>query len=193
MFLVSVLFTVVFVPNVFASEDQTYDEIFEAYGLKTVSEIPNGVNPIEIKNEKELVYFLELINKSIDDHAKKEKKPIVIDLSKNINSDASTFATRTYTVDSYQIGVPLYGKVDLKVTVTDDGYRVTRALAFTNITGFTLGFDWDETTRGAEIYSNGRDVYAWAEGELEYYLLVNGTVRLYSKTISLDGYLMIFH
>lgn len=39
--------------------------------------------------------------------------------------------TNTYVADTYQIQVPLYGKVELKVRVTDNGYQVTDAFAFT--------------------------------------------------------------
>ena len=56
-----------------------------------------------------------------------------------------------------------------------------------------IRFDWDERACGASIVSGGRDVYAWAAGTLDYYLLVNGVIRLYSEEVNLEGLVMIFH
>lgn len=192
MFLLSIFLTT-FVPSISAAENQTYDEIFRKYNLQTASEIPEGIKPIKVNSEKELARVLENIDNSINEHANKERQPVVIDLSKNRDSDFSPLATNTYVADYVNIGVPGYGKIELKVRVSDNGSYITSVIPFTNLTGFSLGFDWNETICSADIVSNGKDVRAWAEGELEYYLIIDGMIKVYSRTIELYGYLTIFH
>lgn len=70
---------------------------------------------------------------------------------------------------------------------------ITDCNEYTKMTGFTLGFEWIEIDSDSDIRSDGRDIYAWAEGELEYYLLIDGLIKVYTQDIELDGYLTIFH
>ena len=89
------------------------------------------------------------------------------------------------------------GTIELRVAYSTSGDSntgtITQANAYTTFTGFTLGFDWKEEVCYADITSSGKDIYAMASGELEYYFLIDGLIQLGRKAVSLDGYCFVIH
>lgn len=89
------------------------------------------------------------------------------------------------------------GTIELRVAYSTSGDSntgtITQANAYTTFTGFTLGFDWKEEVCYADSTSSGKDIYAMASGELEYYFLIDGLIQLGRKAVSLDGYCFVIH
>lgn len=75
-------------------------------------------------------------------------------------------------------------------TTSGDGNtgRITYHNAYTSFVGFTLGTTWHELTCYSQVTSSGKDIYASASGELEYYLIVEGFIELGREFVGLDGY-----
>lgn len=65
---------------------------------------------------------------------------------------------------------------------------VTYHKAYTTFTGFTLGIAWNEITCNSQITSSGKDIYATANGELAYYILVENLLELGREAVNLSGY-----
>lgn len=133
---------------------------------------------MEVKSEEELLNLLTAF-----DNMSSDAKIITN------KSDITIQGTRDILVDSYNWGI---GSVNLYARVTDNGYRVTGASAYTVVEGFTPGLSWREITKGARIVYNGTAVEAWATGQLDYYLIIEGGVKVYSKKISLSDTVYIF-
>lgn len=172
---------------VYATDSKSFDEICEEYNLRTVTEVPDGVQPVEVKSEEELIQLLESIKNA---RIEITSESSVVDVTPSGTFGISPLGSQSVLVDQVSWYI---GSIKLYARITDNGYMVTSATAYTTLSGFTLGFDWDERACGASIVSGGRDVYAWAAGTLDYYLLVNGVIRLYSEEVNLEGLVMIFH
>ena len=44
-----------------------------------------------------------------------------------------------------------------------------------------------------DIPNGGKDIYVYTNGTLDYYLLVDGLVKLYSKPVNLSGTVAVIH
>jgi hypothetical protein len=84
------------------------------------------------------------------------------------------------------------GSVNLRVAYGTSGDShtgyVTYNDTYTTFTGFTLGFEWNESTCNSYVTSSGKDIFAYTSGTLDYYLFFDGFISLYSAPVSLSGY-----
>lgn len=70
---------------------------------------------------------------------------------------------------------------------------ITYHNAYTTFTGFTLGIAWKQISCRSEVTSSGKDIYAAANGEFAYYLLIDGLIELGREAVSLSGYCYAVH
>ncbi len=66
--------------------------------------------------------------------------------------------------------------------------KITYHRAYTTFSGFTLGIAWNEITCNSQVTASGKDIYASANGELAYYLLIEGLIELGRESVNLSGY-----
>ncbi|HCX65238.1 MAG TPA: hypothetical protein DHN33_08525 [Eubacteriaceae bacterium] len=78
------------------------------------------------------------------------------------------------------------GSINLRVAYSTSGDNntgnITYHNAYTTFTGFTPGFDWDESICYSQVKS-GKDIYAYTSGVLKYYLVVDGGINYYNQPI----------
>lgn len=94
------------------------------------------------------------------------------------------------TVATQRLGV-LGGSISLKLRYGTSGNGNTGTITYvdpyTTTSGITYSFVWREDNIGANIRSNGKDVYAYADGVIEAYLLVDGFLKLTETPVNLSG------
>ena len=151
--------------------------------LKTVSpeEVPEGIVPMEFDSEESAVAYLNHIYSNM-----------TLITGEDI---PATYATNgNATVAEQRLGV-LGGKVILKLRYTTSGNGNTGTITmldpYTTTSGITYSFDWREDSIGAEIASSGKDVYAYSDGVIIAYLLVDGLIKLDETPVSLNGFVAL--
>ena len=141
------------------------------------SNIPTGVIPMEFNTEDEAKNY---ISQMLLDEVYIEDDCINIDFR---GTD------RTVTVATKRLGVA--GKIHLKLSygtsLPGNKGTIEYADAFTTTSGFSLGFNWVEDNIGTDIRPSGKDIYVYASGRIEYYILVNGVTKFYERDIDLHG------
>jgi len=144
--------------------------------LKVISkkEIPSNVTPVSFKSDEEAVAYLNQVFNNINVQT---------------NFDILTRATNgNTTVATTKVST---GTISLKLRYTTSGNGNTGTITsldpYTTFTGFTLGFGWTENSIGATITSSRKDVYVYTDGTIDYYLLIDGLLKLYSRPISMSG------
>lgn len=143
----------------------------------------------------DLIKISDLFSFETEEEAAKFLETITSELSKSIQFNAATqitpMATYGDTLVSRKI-VSFTAYINLRVSYTTSGNSntgyITSHNAYTTFTGFNLGFGWDERICYSQITSSGKDIYAYTSGTLDFYLLVDGFIRLYSKPVTLSGY-----
>ena len=80
-------------------------------------------------------------------------------------------------------------KLGIIYTTSLDGHMgvITHHEAYTQLTGYTLGVEWDEDVCYSEIDPEGKDIYAIAKGTLIHYFLVDGLIELGRVPVTLEG------
>jgi hypothetical protein len=144
--------------------------------LKVISkkEVPTNVNPVSFKSDEEAVAYINQVFSNVDTRSNFD----VIARATNGNATVTTTKVSTSTIS-----------LKLRYSTSGNGNTgtITSLDPYTTFTGFTLGFDWTENTIGATISSSGKDVHVYTDGTLDYYLLIDGLIKLYSKPISMSG------
>lgn len=119
----------------------------------------------------------------------------------NISGDIKTESTDEATnrghviVAKEDIGT-VKGKMELRLSYTTSGEgdeeHITSVDPYALAYGFPYGFKWKEDNIGAEIASNGKDVYVHVDGLIEYYVLEQNEdfsydLKTYEAPVSLNG------
>ncbi len=161
--------------NVFAAENNS---IYSIENLKVIdsSDVPENVIPIEL-NESELEDFIKSIN---------DTEQFINETDNVIEINDKLRATDHHTkVDTQKVGM---GTVNLNTYVTYSNGQFTSASPYTTFTGFTYGFDWNQSVSDYEISRDKRSVDVYSSGELDWYILLNtGLTTVYTQQIDLDG------
>ena len=151
--------------------------------LKTVSpeEVPEGIVPMEFDSDESAVAYLNHIYSNM-----------TLITGEDI---PATYATNgNATVAEQRLGV-LGGKVILKLRYTTSGNGNKgpnkKIEPYKTTSGITYSFDWREDSIGAEIASSGKDVYAYSDGVIIAYLLVDGLIKLDETPVSLNGFVAL--
>lgn len=175
------VFSVLITSSSYASELYANDGSSIEVQVIDKSEIPSGIIIQEYTSEEEVLVYLNEVYDNMD--------------LKTSENQPNTFSTDgDAVVASRSVGVS--GTIKLRVSYGTTGNSNTGSISYvspyTTFTGFTLGFGWTEEDIGYDI-RNGKDIYAHTDGTLDYYILVEGTVKLYSKPVSLSGSVAVIH
>lgn len=171
----------------FASED-------EAIIFKTISdsELPAGITPMEFKSEAEAKSFILASSNNESSYQMISSIDMDKSLSSNTIISTSTVASgtdATIDVDSVTVAYGIMGTIYLKAhygtSRPGKAGTITYINPYTEYTGFTYGFDWKESICSYSIRSGGKDAYIYAGGVLDWYLLIEGLLRVYSQPVSL--------
>lgn len=166
----------------------------------SLADVPEGVVPAKFDTYEEAKQFIKknIINSenstiaTADLVSTNNDEAIVNNNIMSITTLASTAADYSSTVDTVSFGacgVNLY--VNYGTSGANHTGHVTYAEAHTKFTGFTLGFDWEANSCKAVI--EGKDIYAYCNGTLHYYLLIDGMINLYNRSVNLSGYAYAIH
>lgn len=112
-------------------------------------------------------------------------------MNRSLNAGVTTMSSSIPEVYK-RIGL---GKVYLRARYTTSEGRVRSVSPFTEFTGFTYGFIWEQNNIGHYITSDGKDFKAWTSGTVYWYIVldVGGVTRLTSQRVDLDMYITVFH
>jgi hypothetical protein len=144
--------------------------------LKVISkkEVPSNVNPVTFKSDEEAVAYLNQVFSNINTRTNFDM------IARATNGNTTVASTKVST-----------GTITLKLRYSTSGNgntgKITSLDPYTTFTGFTLGFDWTENSIGATISSSGKDAHVYTDGTIDYYLLVDGLIKLYSRPIRMSG------
>lgn len=143
-------------------------------------DIPNGIIPQTFNTEEEAIFYLNNIYDNM----------VLMQ-----NSIVPYSTTGDALVATRQVGYT--GSINLRVNYETTGNSNTGSISYvspyTTFTGFNLGFGWTESDIGYRISNGGKDIYVYTNGTLDYYLLVDGLVKLYSKPVNLSGTVAVIH
>lgn len=159
--------------NISTKENVLLDEISKKYNLKdiNINELPDGIIPIKIdinNLENELLKFENSIN----------------EVNEQFNSDISTYyKAGTFTQKySHLVG---FCTANLTANITQDDKKITRvSTPNVTLTGYTFAVDISNISKDAYINSSGENAYVSANYQIDYYLLVDGLLKLFSKNVS---------
>jgi len=162
--------------------------------------IPIGEAKYIDNGSGELIKIADLLTFETQEEADEYAKSIKSELNKSTQFDSENIISTMSTngdvlVDSkYLI---FGGEINLRVAYNTSGDNntgyITYHNAYTNLTGFSFGFDWDESTCYSQVSSSGKDVYAYSSGVLKYYLVIDGLINYYNDPIQLSGYASVVH
>lgn len=169
-------FSMIFSVNVAVFADDTTNNSEFVVRDISIEEVPENIQLAEFDSMEEAYQYLQQIDKQINEA---EKNPIVI-----LDTNAR-YTTTGIEVDSKKVAAT--GTIYLKMNCSVSGGKITSVDPYTEFTGFTLGYDWSESSIGYTLKNNDTSVYVYASGTVDYYFIANGVVKLGSRSVSLDG------
>lgn len=148
------------------------------------SDIPEGIIPLKFESYDELFSYLkdndlsysydEELSESVKQHTR---------ITSFSNSQIKT-GTNTYS----EIKGPY--RINLITTMTYTGNLLNRNIktssAGCTITGLTLGFDFSISDINSIIINNGKGFYSYANGTIDYYLIIEGGLKLFTRDFSIE-------
>lgn len=159
------------------TETNIINEISNKYYLEDIDimQVPEGITPVEVDSselENEILKF----NKLIDDNIQSN---LVM-----YNADTpTTYGAGTFTQKwSHVLG---FCTSNLSVRVTQDSKKITKVSEPSlTLTGATIGVDITNITKESYIGNDGKNAYVTADYQVDYYLIVDGGIKLFSRDIS---------
>lgn len=173
------------------SSTLSLDQISEKYGLKDIeaSSIPENIQPIVFNDLSELDAFLAGIqNQTIE----LKQSPV-----EEISTDAETESViqPMAIVTDYQtkkVADWSYGSMDMFVRYQYNNSStpktfITCNTIITTFTGVYTGCEWQQLDSWWTRLDSYRTLSASAYGHLTYYLLVNGSPKVYETNATVNG------
>lgn len=182
-----------------ASSEDSLASMADQHGFKNIktSDLPENVKPIIINDKESLSQFVKNAEKA--SHIKKVIKLNNDANLRNIDSlvrfksrrDDGETVTRNLKARKRlsPIDLNLYLKAKVKV-YTHGSFReiVDVRNISTYIEGYSPGIDYDadSSSNGFDISSDHQSVDVWGGGDMEYYLLIDGMLKLYEKRFEIE-------
>jgi|GEM_PF-2020375 hypothetical protein len=142
----------------------------------THAQIPANVIPLEFDTEEEAIEFIKQNTLAIQN---------TDELMYFINP-LSRVTTAHVVVSTMDFGI---AKLSLNASYTTSGNNktgiITSISPYVAHSGFTLGVVWKEYNMGYTIANGGKDAYIYTNGCLEYYLLINGLIKLGAQNVGM--------
>lgn len=176
--------------SVFA-EENTANIDTSVLELKTISleDVPSHITPIVIETQKEFDNFAD----DIESVSLVEDESYVSEENENIPmlqraSDGSYYTVTEKTTKSLAGGetrLNLYAKIKL---FQKNSFRQIEDVTstWTSLTGVTMGWDWTEKNTSIEDIKKGQSVKITVDGTVDYYLMINGVVKVGSSDDSIS-------
>ncbi len=95
-----------------------------------------------------------------------------------------SFATTTTTIPTTITTVHL--KTKYEIWADGSFSQITPKSNWSYITGITLGLEWVENHKDFTVHST-KSFTSSCDGVLEYYLVVNGLIKVYTRNISITA------
>ncbi len=184
-------------PSFAADSESKLNELANQYGLKSISEeeVPSDVELIVIENEEDLKTFMDSINQSSDENSTIE---VIMDDMEYLDYGIQSRSGSNYVIRNFNISKKLGGKPDItqylsaKVKVYSNGsFRSIEDVQSitTYVQGYTPGIDYDAdmASTGFDISSDGVSATIWGGGNIKYYLLIEGGMKLFEYRIDIEG------
>lgn len=153
--------------------------------LKTISseDLPDGIIPISFESQEEAEIFLSDLKNQIS--IIESQRYLTAD--SNSNLDIGILATNSnllvQELNLYTCKISLYANYG--TSGNSNTGTITYISPYTTMTGLTVGLDWTESNADYNISSNQKDAYIFANGTLNYYLLIEGLIKIGSDRVSL--------
>ncbi|SNX53692.1 hypothetical protein SAMN05660242_1261 [Thermoanaerobacterium sp. RBIITD] len=174
------------IQNQSVNMNMNFNDVIKKYNLKevTISEIPKNIKPLEIKDAAELDKILNRFSTSTNLNNVKQSKLNIDSISGNkqsMNLGSAVYSTYIFSPYAWFNIRVKYGykySSSLRKNIYTQVYGVS-----SDLTGFTMWIEWipDSNLSYGSIVNSGLGLKAHVEGTVNYYLLVNGVVKLYSR------------
>ncbi|MBE0451268.1 MAG: hypothetical protein IBX70_10520 [Clostridia bacterium] len=185
-----ILILVVIATPSFANGSSTTSINTDALDLSTVEILPDGITPIVIENQTQFDEFVKAMKTAPEtiEEVSYLKNP-------NLISSYSTNGIITYYTSASKnlgLGIGDWSSTKLKLTAAIEIYtsgsfrQINGSTQWTNLEGYTIGLDWTEHYNSSTIQNGGQSIDVSASGTLDYYLIVNGVIKLYSKNMNIS-------
>ncbi|SNT06976.1 hypothetical protein SAMN05446037_10378 [Anaerovirgula multivorans] len=168
--------------GVFATEQEevTLNVLEEMYELKTIDEVPEGIEPIELELEE-----VEDFIKSIEKYNTETEPDGEIEVSDDYNSNEMRILSSSCKSQKISkkelIGILLWKKLYGTIKICDNKITEANSLGM-SFEGYSPGItlrDSSVKTR-YDISDNGKTITLYGEGDVDYYLLIDGAIKLFT-------------
>ena len=178
--------------NTLGTNASEQKQLIDNINLIPISEndLPDGVIPMEFDSEEEAKLFILKIKNELDKSERHSSVEIpLINPLLRITQGTATVAQQFISAGLAVISL----KINYTTSGNNNTGRITSVSPYTDFTGFTLGFGWTQSDVGYQITPSEKDVYVWGNGVLDYYILIEGGIRIYSENRSLSGMAYLVH
>lgn len=177
-------FTLIMSPiSTFASTSNTLlmDESDYTITTITAEDVPRNITPVEFDSEIEARNYFENVANELE-----KSKLQVNDIGiQTYGYNGSRYASKSLTT----MTLNMYVSYRAEWNSTYGNYYSSAEKPSTDITGLTLGFGWrhNSSSSYSNIGGNPQNLSAHGEGYLDYYIIIEGIIKYYTKTISIDA------
>lgn len=186
-------------PPDFDREHQAYQRLFEQYDLVDIDKVPEGITPVVINSPADLERLMRSgsENQNNDVWDQMSVKEITIFTDQLVSKSLPGAATRTsYTTLRRECTVPVgfatfYTAADIRVGVYGTSYAwIDSVNEWVGLRGCTLGFDLTHTYHHHYLTTTTTDITGG--GIVDYYLVVNGGIKLWSQPVECSIHYSIY-
>lgn len=161
-----------------------------ALELRTISleDVPSHITPIVIESQEDFDNFANDVDSINENESyifeEDENGPVMLQRA----SDGSYYTVTEKTTKNLVGGstrLNLYAKIKL---FQKNSFRQIEDVTstWTTLTGLTSGWDWRENNTSIEDIKKGQSVKITVDGTIDYYLVINGGVRIGSNDDSIS-------
>lgn len=166
--------------SAFASTKTQTDSDFTVKDI-SISEIPSDVIPMKFNSEEEAENYFNNAVEGIEN-----TNSIIVEPEISLyDYRGHRYAEKRGWPVTIAMDVPYFAKWNSKW----GNYYASAGKPSTSIAGSTIGFEWREISSAtySNIGSNPTKLTAHGEGYLDYYVIIEGGIKYYTKRISVDG------
>ena len=177
--LTAILLTVTFCTSTYASESGTNDKKpDQEISFKSIDQVPDGIIPIIFYSNEEAINYIKQMQCSFD-----SSHSIADPYNSNFNSlISSTITTSIGRASSAKyIGGSTWLNMAIPCHSTMNPSRIfADGQPYSWISGLTIGMVWTQDQGVYRSIDGGRTLYVKVYGHLDFYLVLNGGLLLYT-------------
>ena len=161
-------------------KDEKELRLNEKWNLKSIDKIPEGVIPLEFDSEEEADVFLQSINNKVALNSVNKNDYYQNDFPSVARSTSSLKTYNRRTGNTWIAG-SFYYEMDIQVEKKGSKKKILECTDGMVMEGWRLGFSYTESSRKFKIARDKQSVTGRAKGTIDYYLLINNLIRVYSE------------